>query len=309
MAFDFYFAGMLKLETMDYVCKLGVNILSSYGYDMKNIMRLLERKRSGQWSGNLFIDSGAFTVHRKNGTVDVDAYISFLNENKDCISRAVQLDDIPGVWGEVKTAKQMAESPIKSWDNYLYMVSKLERPEMLLPVFHQGENFKYLSNMVEYKYANGKPIEYICVSGNKELTKKQRKQWYAKVYDVIKRSSNPHVKVHCLGSATLTDMQEFPFTSSDATSWLMTSANGSILTPFGTVLVSSMQKFSKDHILNRPPECLQTVHNMCNEFGIKFDDLMESHTARSHFNVRYLYKASQETTFVERNLKISRGLF
>lgn len=309
MAFDFYFASMLNLETIDYVCKLGVNILSSYGYDLKNIIRLLERKRSGQWSGNLFIDSGAFTVHRKNGTVDVDAYISFLNENKDCISRAVQLDDIPGVWGEVKTAKQMAESPIKSWDNYLYMVSKLERPEMLLPVFHQGENFKYLSNMVEYKYANGKPIEYICVSGNKELTKKQRKQWYAKVYDVIKRSSNPHVKVHCLGSATLTDMQEFPFTSSDATSWLMISAYGSILTPFGTVLVSRMKKFSKDHILNRPPECLQTVHNMCNEFGIKFDDIMESHTVRSHFNIRYLYKASQETTFVERNLKISRGLF
>lgn len=309
MPFDFYFAGSQSKETTELMASIGANVLRSYINDKKSIAELIEKKRNGEWKGKLLIDSGAFTVHRKGGTIDVDAYVDFLNANKDHIDYAVQFDDIPGVWGTVRTVEQMQSSPIKSWNNYLYMTSKMERPKMLLPVLHQGENLKHLQTMLDYRFPDGSPIPYICVSGNKEMTAKQRKLWYAKVFDVIVRSSNPNVKTHCLGSATMTDMEEFPFTSSDATSWLLTSATGSILTPFGPVLISDQQKYDKSHIVNLPEHCQETIKSMCEEYNIDFDSLLTDYKQRSNFNVMYLFDMSKKTTFVERNLKLGGALF
>lgn len=308
MAFDFYFAGTQNIKTQQLLCEMNANMLRSYVNDKNSIKQLIEVKRNGSWQGKLMIDSGAFTVHRKGGTVDVDAYIQFLNDNKDAVDYGIQLDHIPGVWGTVRTFEQMKEGPIKSWENYLYMVNKLDRQEMLLPVFHQGEDFKYLKQMVEYKYDNGKYISYICVSGNKEMTGAQRKQWYLKCYDVITRSKNPNVNVHCLGSATFTDMEEYPFTSSDATSWLMTSSVGSVMTPFGNVLVSEQQTGDKKHLNNMPKECIEYVKNLCTQYNIDFDMLGKDYMTRSNFNCHHCFNQSKTTTYKPRNLKIG-GLF
>lgn len=309
MPFDFYFAGSQSKETTELMASIGANVLRSYINDRKSIAELIEKKRNGEWRGKLLIDSGAFTVHRKGGTIDVDAYIDFLNANKDYIDYAIQFDDIPGVWGEVKTIEQIQSSPVKTWENYVYMTSKLERPKMLLPVLHQGENLKHLQTMLDYRFPDGTQIPYICISGNKELAAKQRKQWYTRVFDVIVRSSNPNVKTHCLGSATITDMEEFPFTSSDATSWLLTSATGSILTPFGPVLMSEQQKYDKSHIVNLPEACQETIRSMCTEYNIDFNELLTDYKQRSNFNVMYLFNTSKKTTFNKRNLKLGGALF
>ena len=309
MAFDFYFAGTQSKETTELMVSIGANILRSYINDRKSIEELIEHKRSGTWEGKLLIDSGAFTVHRKGGTINVDAYVDFLNANKEYIDHAIQFDDIPGVWGEVKTIEQIQSSPVKSWENFVYMTSKLDNPKMLLPVIHQGENLKHLQTMLDFTFPDGSPIPYICISGNKELTAKQRKQWYTKVFDIIARSKNPNVSTHCLGSATITDMQEYPFTSSDATSWLLTSATGSILTPFGPVLISDQQKYDKNNIVNLPESCQETIKSMCNEYNIDFNDLLTDYKQRSNFNVMYLYHTSKQTSFNKRNLKRGGALF
>ena len=308
MAFEFYFAGTQNIKTQDMLCEMGANLLRSYVNDKKSISQLVELKRAGNWSGKLIIDSGAFTVHRKGGEVNVDAYIDFLNENKDCIYKAIQLDDIPGTWGTVRTPEQLANSPIKTWENYVYMVNKLDNPKMLLPVFHQGENFKYLQQILNFRYADGSKIEYICISGNKEKTAKERKEWYARVFNMVVRSDNPFVKIHCLGSATFTDMEEFPFTSSDATSWLMSSATGSILTKWGSVLVSDQQKHDKKHLLNMSQECIDKVKELCQKYEIDFDMLPTDYMVRSNFNCKYIYEMSNTTTYKPRNLK-KGGLF
>lgn len=308
MAFDFYFAGTQNVKTQDLLCGMGANLLRSYVNDKRSIAQLVELKKNNQWDGKLIIDSGAFTVHRKGSTVDVDAYIDFLNTNKDYIYKAIQLDDIPGVWGQVKTIEQVMNSPIKTWENYLYMVDKLERPEMLLPVFHMGENLEYLKQMLAFKYKDGRKIDYICISGNKEKTAKERKEWYAKVFDVIVRSDNPNVKTHCLGSATFTDMEDFPFTSSDATSWLLTSATGSILTEWGTVLVSEQQKHDKKHLFNMPQLCIDKVKQLCQKYNIDFEQLPLDYMVRSNFNCHYIYEMSKNTAYKPRNL-LRGGLF
>lgn len=302
MAFDFYFAGSQSPETEQLMRTINSNILRSYLNDRRSIDTLISYKKDGSWTGKLLIDSGAFTAHRKDVDINVDNYIEFLNNNHRYINYAIQLDHIPGKWGRPKTVEEIKEAPIKTWDNYLYMRSRLVRPEMLLPVFHMYEDFSYLEQILSFK-DNGKPIEYMCISGSKEVTGQQRKDWYSKVFNVIKHSDNPNIKVHCLGSATKTDMEDFPFTSSDATSWIMTSSVGDILTPYGTVCVSGNKLCLKDNIVNQPVECQLIVKDMCNRYGISYEDLSTSYKARSNFNVMYLTEMSKNTVYKQKRFR------
>lgn len=295
MAFNFYFAGAQHKTSDELLRAMNANVLRCYLNDKKTIATFIACKRSGEWKGKLLIDSGAFTAHRKDVYLDVDKYIEFLNANCDAIDYGIQVDEIPGKWGEKKTFSDVKQAPAKTWENYLYMRSKLKRPEMLLPVFHMHEDFKYLKQMLEFT-ENGKHIEYICISGSKDRTPKERKEWYTKVFNIIKNSSNPNVKTHCLGSATRTDMEQFPFTSSDATSWLKTSSMGGIITPYGTVCVSKNSEFSKEHINNQPEQCQEIVKQMCARYGIDYNVLPTDYKARSNFNIHYLYQMSRETS-------------
>lgn len=54
------------------------------------------------------------------------------------------MDCIPGTFGRVRTQKEIEESPIKSWENYLYMKDKLKSRDKLIPIFHQEESFEHL---------------------------------------------------------------------------------------------------------------------------------------------------------------------
>jgi hypothetical protein len=300
MAFDFYFAGSQSPETEQLMRSIDANILRSYLNDKRSIENLIKYKRDGSWKGKLLIDSGAFTAHRKDVDIDVDAYIQFLNNNNDAIDYAIQLDHIPGKWGRPKTPEEVKSAPIKTWENYLYMRQRLTRPDMLLPVFHMYEDFCYLRQILDFRSASGEPIKYMCISGSKEVTSQQRKAWYGKVFNVVKTSTNPNIKIHCLGSATRTDMEDFPFTSSDATSWIMTSSVGDILTPYGTVCVSKNKVGLKEHICNQPVECQVIIKNMCDKYGINYEDMQTDYKARSNFNVMYLTEVSKTTVYKQK---------
>ena len=302
MAFDFYFAGSQCQETTALIKELNANVLKSYVNDMRDILMWFENKRNG-WKGKLLIDNGAFTVHRKGGTLNIDNYITWLNDNSENYDYAIALDDIPGIWGCEKTIEDVLKSPEKTWKNYLYMVKNCKKPEKLLPVFHQGENFKYLKQIVEYTI-NNKPIEYICISGNKELTKKQRQEFYVKCYKLIKESSNPNVKTHILGSATISDAENFPCTSMDASSWIMTGANGSIYTDKGQMLISKGSVGDKDNVLNASKEILSYAESVCNKYGYTIEQVSESYKYRMLVNIRWLYEQSQSCVY--KGLKTTR---
>lgn len=301
MAFDFYFAGSQCEETTQLMRKLGANTLKSYINDIREIPQWFEFKRQG-WTGKLLIDSGAFTVHRKGGTVDIDAYIKWLNDNDEFIDYAIELDHIPGKWGTVRTSEQLEEGAKNSWKNYLYMIQYCKSPEKILPVFHQGENFKYLEQIVNFKI-NENYVPYICISGNKELTNKQREEWYARCYNIIVNSNNPHVKVHCLGSATMSNVEKFPFTSMDATSWIMTGATGGILTDYGVVQVSKESVKDKSHISHLPEDVKNKIEYCCTKYGITLSQVMENYKYRMLLNINYLYDLSNKISFKSRNLK------
>lgn len=293
MAFDFYFAGTQCTEADDLIQKLNANVLKSYVNDKKEILKWFERKRNG-WQGKLMIDNGEFTFHRKGGSLNIDEYIQWLNDNDECIDYAIALDKIPGRWGHVKTREEIAQAPEQTWNNYCYMYERVKSPKKLLPVFHQYDNFKWLEQILK----SGMP-EYICLSGNKELTNKQREDWYETCYSYIYKL-NPNVKVHCLGSATLQNAERFPFTSMDATSWIMTGANGSILTDVGVVYVGTAIKLSD---IER-----QAVEKIVSKYGLTVDDVITNYKARMVANVNYLYEKSLSTEFKNKR-STNRRLF
>ena len=287
MAFDFYFAGTQCEEAEKIMVELNANVLKSYLNDKNNIPRWFEAKHNG-WKGKLLIDNGAFTLHRKGGQLDIDKYIDWLNEHIDDIDLAIALDDIPGKWGHKKTLEQIQGSAEVTWKNYLYMIEKVTQPQKLIPVFHMYENFKFLENMVN---SDELLSDYICISGSKELTNSQRESWYEQCFNIIKRSKRPNIKVHCLGSATMQNAEKFPFTSMDATSWIMTGANGGILTDCGVVYVGDSGK----SLTKAQKEAVQSI---LDEYHLSLEDIGKDYRARMCVNVRQLYKDSQKCEYV-----------
>ena len=289
--FDLYYAAQQHRASDELFVELGAHRLLSWILNKKHIAELVELKRAGKYTGKLFIDSGAFTAHRKETHLDVDEYIEFLNNIDDAIDLFAQIDDIPGTFGQIRTFNQIQESSKKSWDNYLYMVKRVKSPEKLLPVFHQDESIEnYLDKILKYKI-NGKPIPYIGISSAKDKASGVRFEWYKDVYHYIAHSCNPNVKTHSFGTSSTTHLKRYRFTSSDATSWLQTAANGSIMTKHGIVKLSEKSINDPDNMANKDGQgetSFQSVLECIEEYGFNLEDLKEKYYERANFNIRYL---------------------
>lgn len=298
MAFDFYFAGSQAKECTDRILSENGHVLQSFTNDKKEIENLIQMKKDGRWKGKLLIDNGAFTVHTKGGKIDIDEWIDYINSHDEWCDYFVALDEIPGVWGQPKTKEELLRAPEVTYKNFLYMVDRVNKPEKLMPVFHQEEDFKWLRKLLEHP-----KLDYLCLGANKELTNKQREQWYQECFDII-NEMRPGLKVHCLGSATISNAQKFPFTSMDATTWIMTGVTGNVLTPDGVIYVGN------ETVINQLPEdAKERLRIKCERYGI--GDIMNLGTGykdRLIFNICYLIEISKSTKYKGSNSKV-RKLF
>ena len=284
MAFDFYFAGTMRPEYEELICELNGNVLKSYYNDQTEIKRWFKNKKNG-WKGKLLIDNGEFTFHRKGGSIDIDEYIAWLNKYDKYIDHAIALDNIPGKWGQPRTSEDVKISAEKTWKNYVYMKKHCKSPQKLLPVFHMGESFDNLKRFLACK-----DLKYICISGMKDLTNQQREDWYEQCFYIISHSEHKDIKVHCLGSATISNARKYPFTSMDATSWIMTGANGSIQTDYGVIYTGDHLKTLKATI---PADAVQVLEEYCKKFGMTLEQMGEDYRARICFNIYYIYDKSR----------------
>ena len=139
----------------------------------------------------------------------------------------------------------------------------------------------------------------MCISALKDITNKQREEWYRKCYALIYKL-RPDIKVHCLGSATLQNAEKFPFTSMDATSWIMSGANGNVLTDKGVVYVGNRVKLTQAEI--------DALSTLLDKYGITVDQVCQDYRYRMVANVHYLYDKSRTTEFQNKKI-IPRRLF
>ena len=247
-------------------------------YSQINNRGVLDNRWSAPTNGKLLVDSGAHSAHTKGIKLNLEEYIEYANKHIDQITLYVQVDKIPGVYLMPKTAKDFLEAPELSWENYLYMREKSKDPDKLIPVFHMGEDFKWLRNMCDYRFSDGSHIPYIGLSPRGDVSLKAKYDFSAECFAVIQSSTNPNVKTHAFGATSLEMLEKLPYTSADSTTWVLVSAYGQVWMP-GAILgefsgVGIKLGVSEENISH--PTATQTYWAQSDEVKKKLDDYFES---------------------------------
>lgn len=306
MAFNLYLAGSYSSHGVDEtLMKLEANRLFSQLNDRSGMKKWVNFVREGN-PRQLFIDSGAHSAHTKGREVDLEGYINYVNDHQGLFTVIAQLDKIPGEYRKKKTRQQIAEAPELSWENYVYMRTRVIDVDNLVPIFHQGEDFKHLERMLEATF-DGKHIPYIGISPSGEINKWYKAKWLDKVFTIISKSSNPTVKTHAFGMTSLDLLEKYPFWSADSTSWLLTSAMGSIMTTKGVILVSSKQKDNPGHYTHLPKQAIIQLEKEVNTRGYTLEELSETYVTRNINNAKYMINWSNN--YVYKGGKRQRTLF
>lgn len=254
-------------------------LLSQYN-NRPMIKRVVEyKKEHPEYTGKLFIDSGAYTVSTKGDEVDIDSYISYINEIGEYVDIIAPLDVIPKFKGD-KTEEA-------SEKNYNYMMEHLKYPEKLIPVFHEGESWKYLKKILSY----GK--DYIAVGALVGASKNQIEYFLNKVFLIIKefeKETGRKIKVHTFGMTNQKLLKSFPITSADSTSHIMCASRGSIMTDYGIIPVSDVQSNLKNHIFNKSDAAMKTLQKYLDKLGITLDQITgeRGYIYRTVINVYYI---------------------
>ncbi|MCK5235413.1 MAG: hypothetical protein KAR06_00395 [Deltaproteobacteria bacterium] len=254
----------------------------------------------------IMLDSGAFTAWTKKVVIDIDDYIEFIHKYKPYLNSYVNLDVIPAEFGRKATPQEVKESAQKSFENFLYMRDNGLDP---IPVFHYGEDFKWLEAMVDAG------CEYIGISPTTDKTTAQKRAWLDKVFEFITDSEGRAiVKTHAFGVTGVSLLVRYPWYSADATTWVRASSFGAIIVPVQDARgVSDYQKrpiriyvsggasqLDKEgaHYETSSPALRKAIDEYLEglSLGYTYEDLKGHYTPRDEVNILY-YKA------LEKNLK------
>ena len=159
---------------------------------------------------DLFLDSGAYSAWSQGKEIDINDYINFIKEHHEVIDVYANLDVIG--------------DPDATWKNQMIMEKEGLDP---LPVFHYGENEKWLIKMLKKGY------DYISLGGMVPISTTDLMHWLDHLYKtyLCDDKGMPIVKVHGFGLTSLRLMLRYPWYSVDSTSWVVTGRMGSIYIP------------------------------------------------------------------------------
>lgn len=292
-----FLAGASSSDCNNYIFEKGYDKLYSFENDKSNIEKWNSQRDLKSDKNNLFIDSGAFTAWTKGKQIDVEEYIDFINKRSEFIYLYGQVDSIPGDRVHGTTHKQVVESAQKTWENYLYMRPKMKNPDGLLYTFHVGEPLYFLENAMKWKDEKGKHIPYIALGGMVGKTKEVRRKFLDLCFEVIKKSSNPNVKVHAFGMTDFELLEQYPITSADSTSWIMTGANGGIMTKFGIITVSGQQRHDLNYYEHLPINLIENLKNEVINYGFTLDEVKNNNNARIKMNANFMVEKANNTVY------------
>jgi hypothetical protein len=215
-------------EDEKFYCKYAKNRLISYHY-YSSLKKYIEiyRKFNGHrldiTEYKLLIDSGAYSIWNSGKPpIDVHDYkkfcLEFLISIWDLPFKSVEfinLDQIPGERNKPVTRDDVLYAQEKSLENYLILKNYVPN---LLPVFHQGDDFKYLKIIEE------NTLRY-CVSPANDKSVQQRLMWISDVFN----QANPKFKPHGLGFSNSTIAKANPWHSFDASTHALRAGFGVIM--------------------------------------------------------------------------------
>ena len=307
MGFRLYFAGADRLHD-PLPPESNCGFLNSYAVGPKGLSKFLENTKNQK----VFVDSGAYSVNNSGATVNIDEYIDFINSHDEPLVWA-QLDVIPK---KPKAAKDILDATNGTWENYLYMMEKLtpQNRKKLLPVYHFGEPYSALLRILNTEVYGSLPT-YIALGGGYGGNVNNLMRYYTNMFDIIKHSKNPNVKVHAFGMTRFDYLDKFPFYSADSTTWLMTSINGKIhcYKSGKTIVVSDRQATNaKDHINHFHPEKRQLILDEIEKYGngVTLEELSTDYNARLRYNRNFFqWWADRYEYKPVKNIPIPKKLF
>lgn len=274
---------------------------------------------------SLFIDSGAYSVHSmgfdkvskgKFATFQdmVDEYIEFANGLDDKIIAVAQFDHIPGVFKQPKKPEDYEESAKLSWENFLYMYPKMKSPEKLVSVFHQGERFEHLDNMLNWKDPNGNPLPYIGISPSNDRSVYEKDIYLKEVYDHIAKSPNPNVKTHLFGYTSLPGLPKFPWYTADSVSCRLRAGYAKAFTrKWGTISLSSTResrsKGDKMFLEVADSQTVKEFTELVESYNLTVDQVCNESAARTAFDMLEVQAYLRENPYKPTNLMRSKKLF
>ncbi len=172
---------------------------------------------------NLMLDSGAFSCWRQQKDIDLDAYLDFILEHESSIAVPVGLDVIPGERGAKPTPAQLDSAAREGYDNAIYARA---RGVEVMPVFHQGEDFGWLKQMVTDGFA------WIGISPRNDGSTKSKIVWLDRVFSYLCGDEGyPRMRVHGFGVTAPYIMCRYPWCTVDSMSWLLQASVGNIIVP------------------------------------------------------------------------------
>lgn len=171
----------------------------------------------------LMLDSGVFSAWNRGGEINVKEYIRYIKDHKEYLWVYVNVDKIPGKFGEKRTNAQVEDSAKVGYDNLQIMKGHGLDP---MPTFHQGERFYWLERMLK----DGD--RYIGLATAKDLRPNEQARWLDQVFSILTNSKGqPLIKTHGLGVTNTQFLLRYPFYTVDSTTWLLTPGYGQIIIP------------------------------------------------------------------------------
>ena len=169
------------------------------------------------------MDSGVFSAWNRGETLDLDEYCAFIKRNEHLLSCYATMDIIPGTFGRKRTSDEVEKSAQGSYKNQQRMKEKGLKP---IPIFHQGEAFKWLEKYV----VDGEP--YVGISTAKDLRNSEQRKWLDEVFTAITdKTGRPYIHTHGFGITNIPLLLRYPWYTGDSTTWSLAAGFGLIYVP------------------------------------------------------------------------------
>jgi hypothetical protein len=214
------------------------HILISYHF-VKKVDELF-RKLDGYLPKSIILDSGAFSVWANNQHIDINSYISFAKQLRERLPSEVELnivnlDVLPGKFGQRPTDKEREESAQKGWENML----QLEKEGLkVIHVYHQHEKVEWLDKLREHS-------DYIGISPANDVSMREKLQFMDSCYTRIKAS----VKTHGFAVTSPDQLYRYPLYSADSSSWVAAARYGTIPLFYDDLSIKWLHYKNKDEVL------------------------------------------------------------
>lgn len=228
----------------------------------------------------LLFDSGAFTAWNKGSEVTLnelrDIYYKLMLANYGDHKNIwlINLDKIPGSPGRTADASEMSEC--EKISDYNYNVLVKDFGERVLPVYHQGENKKRLSEIISMS-------NYICISPRNDLPENQRVTWSKEVHSLLPKTT----LTHGLAATGIKMMTQVPWHSVDSASWLFAASNGSVSICLNgklkllAVSEKNNNRYTEEqHYSTMPAITRSEIDKRFARYGFTFDELSKSYGKR-----------------------------